>query len=90
MDNFEDMNLKDELLRGIYKYGLEKPSSIQQYIIPPCIERESLVAYVPTGTDKIAALSISILQQIDTSLNKCQALIMAPTIEIIQQIKQVN
>ena len=36
--NFDDMNLKESLLRGIYAYGLEKPSAIQQRAIIPCIK----------------------------------------------------
>ena len=38
VDNFDDMNLKELLLRGIYAYGFEKPSAIQQRAIMPCIE----------------------------------------------------
>ncbi len=38
MDNFDDMNLREELLRGIYAYGFEKPSAIQQRAIMPCIK----------------------------------------------------
>ena len=36
--SFDDMNLKDDLLRGIYAFGFEKPSAIQQKAIVPCIE----------------------------------------------------
>lgn len=38
VDSFDKMNLKDELLHGIYNYGFEKPSVIQQRAIPPCLE----------------------------------------------------
>uniref|UniRef100_A0A673FTT3 RNA helicase n=1 Tax=Sinocyclocheilus rhinocerous TaxID=307959 RepID=A0A673FTT3_9TELE len=37
-DNFDDMSLKETLLRGIYAYGFEKPSAIQQRAIIPCIK----------------------------------------------------
>ena len=37
-ENFDDMDLKEELLRGIYAYGFEKPSAIQQRAIVPCIK----------------------------------------------------
>ena len=36
--SFDDMNLKDELLRGIYAFGFENPSAIQQKAIVPCIK----------------------------------------------------
>lgn len=40
MDSFDDMNLSESLLRGIYAYGFEKPSAIQQRAILPCIKGE--------------------------------------------------
>lgn len=43
-----------------------------------------------SGTGKTATFSISILQQIDTTLNECQALILAPTRELAQQIQKVS
>lgn len=38
MDSFDEMNLREHLLRGIYAYGFEKPSAIQQRAIIPCIK----------------------------------------------------
>lgn len=89
VDNFDEMNLKEELLRGIYGYGFEKPSAIQQRAILPCIKGHDVIAQAQSGTGKTATFSISILQQIDTSLNECQALILAPTRELAQQIQKV-
>lgn len=87
VDNFDDMGLKEELLRGIYAYGFEKPSAIQQRAIMPCIKGHDVTAQAQSGTGKTATFSISILQQIDTSINECQALILAPTRELAQQVK---
>ncbi|XP_075213156.1 eukaryotic translation initiation factor 4A [Lycorma delicatula] len=89
VDNFDDMNLKEELLRGIYAYGFEKPSAIQQRAIMPCVKRHDVIAQAQSGTGKTATFSISILQQIDTSIRECQALILAPTRELAQQIQKV-
>jgi len=88
-ENFDDMNLKEELLRGIYAYGFEKPSAIQQRAIVPCIKGFDVIAQAQSGTGKTATFSISILQQIDTGLRECQALILAPTRELAQQIQKV-
>lgn len=44
-DNFDDMNLKETLLRGIYAYGFEKPSAIQQRAIIPCIKGTKVIFY---------------------------------------------
>ena len=43
VDNFDDMSLREDLLRGIYAYGFEKPSAIQQRAIIPCVKSESFV-----------------------------------------------
>lgn len=89
VDNFDDMGLKEELLRGIYAYGFEKPSAIQQRAIIPCVKGHDVIAQAQSGTGKTATFSISILQKIDTSVRECQALILAPTRELAQQIQKV-
>lgn len=43
------MNLKEELLRGIYAYGFEKPSAIQQRAILPCINGHDVIAQAQSG-----------------------------------------
>lgn len=45
-DNFDEMNLKESLLRGIYAYGFEKPSAIQQRAIIPCIKGRGIINYL--------------------------------------------
>lgn len=88
-ETFDDMKLKDELLRGIYAYGFEKPSAIQQKAIMPMIEGRDTIAQAQSGMGKTAAFVIGILQNIDTSVRKVQALILAPTRELAQQIQKV-
>merc|ERR1712168_925720 len=88
-ENFDDMALKEELLRGIYAYGFEKPSAIQQRAIVPCIKGYDVIAQAQSGTGKTATFSISILQMVDTGLRECQALVLAPTRELAQQIQKV-
>lgn len=50
VDNFDNMNLKDELLRGIYAYGFEKPSAIQQRAIIPCVKGLDVIAQAQSGS----------------------------------------
>jgi len=88
-ENFDDMNLKEELLRGIYAYGFEKPSAIQQRAIVPVIKGFDVIAQAQSGTGKTATFSIAILQKIDVGLRECQALMLAPTRELAQQIQKV-
>lgn len=89
VDNFDNMNLKEDLLRGIYAYGFEKPSGIQQRAIIPLCKGRDIIAQAQSGTGKTATFTIGILQQLDLSLNECQGLILAPTRELAQQIQKV-
>lgn len=45
VDSFDDMNLSESLLRGIYAYGFEKPSAIQQRAILPCIKGKTTLLW---------------------------------------------
>jgi len=76
-------------LRGIYAYGFEKPSAIQQRAIVPCCQQRDVIAQAQSGTGKTATFAVAILQQIDTSLKECQALVLAPTRELALQIQKV-
>jgi len=89
VDNFDRMELSENLLRGIYAYGFEKPSAIQQRAILPCIRGHDVIAQAQSGTGKTATFSISILQKIDIKLAETQALVLAPTRELAQQIQKV-
>ncbi|EEP82826.1 eukaryotic initiation factor 4A-6 [Uncinocarpus reesii 1704] len=88
-DSFDAMNLRSELLRGVYAYGFERPSAIQQRAIMPVIKGSDVIAQAQSGTGKTATFSISALQKVDTNLKACQALILAPTRELAQQIQKV-
>lgn len=90
VDNFLDMNFKEQLLLGICKYGLENPTPIQQRAILPCIQGHDVIVQAQSGTGKTTSVLISILQQIDTSLKECQALILAPSRKLAQEIHKVN
>jgi translation initiation factor 4A len=89
VSNFEDMNLNTDLLRGVFAYGFERPSAIQQRAIAPCIKGHDVIAQAQSGTGKTATFSIAVLQNIDTTSSACQALILAPTRELAQQIQKV-
>eukprot|EP00300_Choanocystis_sp_HF-7_P033065 c45355_g1_i1.p2 GENE.c45355_g1_i1~~c45355_g1_i1.p2 ORF type:complete len:411 (+),score=95.17 c45355_g1_i1:38-1234(+) len=89
VENFDDMNLREELLRGIYAYGFERPSAIQQRAITPILMGRDVIAQAQSGTGKTATFSISILQSLDLSLKETQALVLAPTRELASQIQKV-
>uniref|UniRef100_A0A674HCC2 ATP-dependent RNA helicase n=1 Tax=Taeniopygia guttata TaxID=59729 RepID=A0A674HCC2_TAEGU len=74
---------------GICAYGFEKPSAIQQRAILPCIKGYDVIAQAQSGTGKTATFAISILQQVELELKATQALVLAPTRELAQQIQKV-
>lgn len=82
VDSFEDMKLSENLLRGIFGYGFEKPSVIQQRAILPCIKGFDVIAQSQSGTGKTAIYVISVLQRINVMKNESQAIILAPTREL--------
>lgn len=86
---FESMNLKPELLKGIYNYGFEAPSAIQSRAIMQIIRGRDTIAQAQSGTGKTATFSIGILSLIDTKSKDCQALVLSPTRELAQQIENV-
>lgn len=87
--DFVTMGLSEPLLRGIYAYGFEKPSAIQQQAVVPMITGRDIVAQAQSGTGKTGAFTIAMLQRLDHSENSTQALILAPTRELAEQIKNV-
>jgi translation initiation factor 4A len=89
VDNFDNMELREDLLRGIYAYGFEKPSAIQQRAIVPVLKGRDLIAQAQSGTGKTATFTVGVLQKIDFTLNEAQALLLAPTRELAQQIQKV-
>lgn len=89
INSWDDMNLRDNVLRGIYAYGFEKPSDIQKKAIVPIVSGRDLIAQAQSGSGKTGAFSISTLQKIDTSKSYTQALILVPTHELAKQITDV-
>lgn len=88
---FEDLNLKKELLQGLYSMGFTKPSKIQETALPALINDppQNIIAQSQSGTGKTAAFTLSLLSRIDTTQDYPQALVLAPTMELAVQIADV-
>eukprot|EP00210_Caulerpa_lentillifera_P004956 g4730.t1 len=87
--SFDEMDLNEGLLRGIYAYGFEKPSAIQQKGIVPFTRGYDVIQQAQSGTGKTATFCAGILNNLDFNVNHCQALVLAPTRELAQQIEKV-
>lgn len=86
---FDKMGLSEPLLRGIYSYGFEKPSAIQQKAIVPMIKGNDLIAQAQSGTGKTATFVIGVLQRIRIEHVHVQALLLSPTRELVDQTMRV-
>jgi len=86
---FDKMNLKMNLLRGIFAYGFETPSPIQMRAIVPIIKGRDVTGQAQSGTGKTGTFIIGTLQRIDETKKYTQALILSPTRELSQQIFDV-
>merc|ERR1712070_676656 len=83
---FDELGLREDLLRGIYAYGFEKPSAVQQRAIGPIIAGRDVIAQSQSGTGKTSLISVSALQTLDTKLREVQVLVLSPTRELAGQI----
>ena len=87
--SFDQMGLREDLLRGVYGYGFDKPSAIQQRSIIPIIKGRDVIVQSQSGTGKTAVFSIGSLQSIDLGLREPQVLILSPTRELAEQTQKV-
>lgn len=88
-NSFEDFCLKRDLLKGIYEKGWSTPSPVQESSIPMALSGRDILARAKNGTGKTGAYLVPILERIDASVNKLQALILVPTRELALQTSQI-
>ena len=88
-ETFDEMDLEDNLLRGIYAYGFETPSKIQQVAIVPMSKHTDILAQSQSGTGKTGAFTIGALSIVDISIKSPQVLVLCPTRELSQQTERV-
>lgn len=90
---FEEVGLKDELLKGVYAMSFNKPSAIQEKSLPLIISPDgtfkNLIAQGQTGSGKTACFVLSMLNRVDENVTETQALCLVPTRELARQIESV-
>ncbi|XP_036305510.1 ATP-dependent RNA helicase DDX25 [Pipistrellus kuhlii] len=88
---FEELRLKEELLKGIYAMGFNRPSKIQEMALPMMLAHppQNLIAQSQSGTGKTAAFVLAMLSRIDASKPFLQCLCLAPTYELALQTGRV-
>ncbi|MCH9654865.1 MAG: DEAD/DEAH box helicase [Planctomycetes bacterium] len=86
--SFSELGLNDEILKNLGEAGYEIPSPIQAELIPIAVKGQDCIGQARTGTGKTAAFSLPVLQQIDLRRPGAQALILAPTRELSEQVAE--
>jgi len=89
IQQWDELQISIDLLKGIYAYGFEKPSEIQRKAIVPMLEGRDVIAQAQSGMGKTGTFSIGVLGRIDIKKAKVQAIMMAPTHELAKQTYQV-
>ena len=89
INSWDELEISAELLRGIYAYGFEKPSPIQQRAIKPILDKKDMIAQAQSGTGKTATFTIGALSTVDLSNKSTQVLVLSPTRELSKQTAMV-
>ena len=86
---FKELGLSDNALEAITRKGFDEPSPIQALTIPLMLRDDTnIIAQAQTGTGKTAAFGLPLIEMIDTSSRRVQALILAPTRELAVQVSE--
>lgn len=89
IDAFEDLPIHQNILKGVFSYGFEKPSPIQRKAITPVLEGKDVIAQAQSGMGKTATFCIGTLGLIDATLDEIQACVLVHTREMALQIDTV-
>ncbi len=89
MRNFKELGVHVDFIKSMKEIGVSKPTEIQERSIPKLLENQiDYIGKAQTGTGKTIAFGIPLLQKINPKKNQIQALVLAPTRELAQQIKK--
>lgn len=84
--SFDKLGLNSNLIEGLKKADIINPTPIQSKVIPIALEKKDLIGESQTGSGKTLAYLLPLFQNIDSSKREMQALILAPTHELVMQI----
>lgn len=86
MKDFKELGIREDLIKSLEENGIIKTTTIQEIAIPMAIEGKNIVAQSETGTGKTLAYLIPVLEKVDMGKKETQAIIIAPTHELVSQI----
>lgn len=86
--SFQNYRLSSEIIRALDGLGYSSPTEVQEKVLPAALDRTDLVVKSQTGSGKTAAFGIPICEMVNWDENKPQALILTPTRELADQVKE--
>ena len=86
MDSFNELRLSPSVQKGVDSAGYRRPFPIQEQAIGPLLEGRNLIGQAKAGSGKTLAFGIPLIQAIDQTVPKVQAIVLAPTRELAVQI----
>ena len=86
---FGELGVDERSLANLRNLDIHEPTPVQVSTIPPLMQRRDVVAMAPTGSGKTLAFVLPMISVLDPGLREPQALILAPTRELAQQIAEV-
>lgn len=89
LGSFDKIGLKDDVLRGVYAYGFDRPSAVQQRAIRPIMRGRDVIMQSQSGTGKTSVFCLGALQAIDFQIKEPQAVLLSPTRELAEQSAKV-
>ena len=85
--SFNELNINNSIVVGLEKQNITIPTGIQETAIPFALENKDIIAEAHTGTGKTLAFLIPIFEKINVEKREMQAIILAPTHELVVQIE---
>lgn len=86
-NSFNELNINNSIVVGLEKQNITIPTGIQETVIPFALENKDIIAEAHTGTGKTLAFLIPIFEKINVEKREMQAIILAPTHELVVQIE---
>lgn len=91
INSFDKLELNSSLIEGLKKEGINEPTDIQVEVIPLALQNKDIIGQSQTGSGKTLAYLLPIFQKIHSDKKEMQAIILAPTHELVMQIdKQIK
>ncbi|MEK3884810.1 DEAD/DEAH box helicase [Paenibacillus sp. PL2-23] len=88
IQSFQDYKLSEDILRALDHLGYQSPTEVQNSVIPSALEMKDMTVKSRTGSGKTAAYGIPVCEMVEWEENRPQALILTPTRELADQVKQ--